>query len=82
MKCRIAVALLLLLTSFAFSAWMQDVNVSVADANGLPVEKASIEIFSEIVSGLKDLCQGIHIITIGAEDKLRMYLDAARLKKL
>lgn len=45
-------------------------------------QKASIEIFTEIVSGLKDLCQGIHIITIGAEDKLRLYLDAARLKKL
>ena len=26
-------------------------------------QKASIEIFTEIVSGLKDLCQGIHIIT-------------------
>jgi 5,10-methylenetetrahydrofolate reductase len=45
-------------------------------------QKASIEIFTEIASGLKDLCQGIHIITIGAEDKLRYYLDAARLKRL
>ncbi len=45
-------------------------------------QKASIEIFSEIVSGLKDLCQGIHIITVGAEQKLRYYLDAAKLKKL
>lgn len=45
-------------------------------------QKASIEVFTEIVSGLKDLCQGIHIITIGAEDKLRHYLDAAKLKKL
>ena len=45
-------------------------------------QKASVEIFTEIVSGLKDLCHGIHIITIGAEDKLRYYLDAARLKKL
>jgi len=45
-------------------------------------QKASIEIFAEIVSGLKDLCQGIHIITVGAEDKLRYYLDAAKLKKL
>ena len=44
--------------------------------------KTSIEIFAEIVSGLKDLCQGIHIITIGAEDKLRLYLDAAKLKRL
>ena len=44
--------------------------------------KASIEIFAEIVSDLKDLCHGIHIITVGAEDKLRYYLDAAKLKKL
>jgi len=43
-------------------------------------QKASIEIFSDIVSGLKDLCQGVHIITIGAEEKLKLYLDAARLK--
>jgi len=45
-------------------------------------QKASIEVFTEIVSGLKDLCQGIHIITIGGEDKLRYYLDAAKLKRL
>lgn len=42
-------------------------------------QKASIEIFAEIVTGLKDLCQGIHIITIGGEEKLRNYLDAAKL---
>jgi 5,10-methylenetetrahydrofolate reductase len=42
--------------------------------------KASIDVFAETVSGLKDLCQGIHIITMGAEDRLRHYLDAARLK--
>ena len=42
-------------------------------------QKASIEIFSEVVTGLKDLCQGIHIITIGGEEKLRHYLDAAKL---
>ena len=45
-------------------------------------QQASIEIFVEIVAGLKDLCQGIHIITIGAEEKLRLYLDAAKLKRL
>lgn len=44
-------------------------------------QKASIETFVEIVTGVKDLCQGIHIITIGAEDKLRYYLDAAKLKR-
>ena len=41
--------------------------------------KASIEIFSDIVCGLKDLCQGVHIITIGGDEKLRHYLDAAKL---
>ena len=41
--------------------------------------KASIEIFADTVAGLKDLCQGVHVITIGGEDKLRHYLDAARL---
>lgn len=44
--------------------------------------KASVDIFTEIVSGLKDFCDGIHIITIGAEDKLGYYLDEARLKRL
>lgn len=43
-------------------------------------QKASIEIFADIVSGLKDLCQGVHIITIGGEQKLKYYLDAAKLK--
>jgi methylenetetrahydrofolate reductase (NADPH) len=43
-------------------------------------QKTSIEIFADIVRGLRDLCQGIHIITIGAEDKLRYYLDAAKLR--
>jgi 5,10-methylenetetrahydrofolate reductase len=51
-------------------------------ASGVDRQKASIEVFAEIVSGLKDLCQGIHIITVGGEDKLRFYLDAARLKRL
>ena len=43
-------------------------------------QKASVEIFADLVKGLKDLCQGVHIITIGAEEKLRLYLDAAKLK--
>lgn len=43
-------------------------------------QKASIEIFADIVGGLKHICQGIHIITIGGEDKLKYYLDAAKLK--
>ncbi|SPD71950.1 Methylenetetrahydrofolate reductase [uncultured Desulfobacterium sp.] len=43
-------------------------------------QKASIELFAETVKGLKDLCQGIHIITIGGEEKLRLYLDSAKLR--
>jgi 5,10-methylenetetrahydrofolate reductase len=43
-------------------------------------QKASIEIFADIVTALKDLCQGVHIITIGGEEKLKYYLDAAKLK--
>jgi len=43
-------------------------------------QKASVEIFTDIVTGLKDLCQGVHIITTGGEEKLKLYLDAARLK--
>ncbi len=43
-------------------------------------QKASIEIFTDIVNGLKDLCQGVHIITIGGEEKLKLYLDSAKLK--
>jgi len=43
-------------------------------------QKASVDIFAETVQGLKDLCQGIHIITIGGEEKLRLYLDAAKLR--
>ena len=43
-------------------------------------EKASREIFAELIKGLKDLCQGIHIIPIGAEDRMQKYLDAAKLR--
>ena len=43
-------------------------------------QRASIEIFADIVNGLKQICQGVHIITIGGEDKLKYYLDAAKLK--
>ena len=43
-------------------------------------KKASIELFADIVKSLKHLCQGIHIITVGGEEKLRHYLDAAKLK--
>ncbi|MBW2323400.1 MAG: methylenetetrahydrofolate reductase [Deltaproteobacteria bacterium] len=40
---------------------------------------ASIEIFADTVAGLKELCQGIHVITVGGDEKLRHYLNAARL---
>jgi methylenetetrahydrofolate reductase (NADPH) len=42
--------------------------------------KASIELFADTVNSLKDICQGVHIITIGAEDKLGQYLNAAKLR--
>jgi methylenetetrahydrofolate reductase (NADPH) len=45
-------------------------------------EKASIEIVSDLVKGLKDLCQGVHFIPIGAEDRLSKYLDAAKLSSI
>jgi methylenetetrahydrofolate reductase (NADPH) len=42
-------------------------------------ERASIEIVRELVKGLKGLCQGVHLIPIGAEEKLSKYLDAVKL---
>ena len=43
-------------------------------------QKASIELFADTVASLKDICQGVHIITIGGEDKLADYLNAAKLR--
>jgi 5,10-methylenetetrahydrofolate reductase len=42
--------------------------------------RASIELFADLVKGLRELCQGVHIITLGGEDKLQPYLDAANLR--
>lgn len=42
-------------------------------------EKASIEIFTDIIKGLKDLCQGVHLIPLGWEDRMPQFLDAANL---
>jgi methylenetetrahydrofolate reductase (NADPH) len=42
-------------------------------------QRASVEIFAETVKGLKEMCQGVHIITLGRVDRLKAYLDAARL---
>jgi methylenetetrahydrofolate reductase (NADPH) len=48
--------------------------------DGAPDKKrASIELFADLVKGLRQLCGGIHIITLGGEDKLKPYLDAANL---
>ena len=41
-------------------------------------EKASVEIFSELVKGLKQICQGIHVVPFGAEDRVGTYLNALR----
>jgi len=49
-------------------------------AKAMDRKKASMEIFADTVKGLKDLCQGVHIITIGGEEDLRHYLDAAKLR--
>ena len=43
-------------------------------------KKASIELFADLVKGLKQTCQGVHIITLGGEDQLQPYLDAAQLR--
>jgi methylenetetrahydrofolate reductase (NADPH) len=49
--------------------------------SGTPdLEKASINLFADTVKGLKDLCQGVHIITFGGVEKLKRYMDAAKLK--
>jgi len=44
--------------------------------------KASIEIFTELVGGLRDLCQGVHIIPVGWYAKVPKFLDAAKLGTL
>ena len=43
-------------------------------------ETTSIEIFRDLVEGLKGLCRGIHVVSFGAESKLHHYLDAAKLR--
>lgn len=43
-------------------------------------KQASIELFADLVKGLKQTCHGVHIITLGGEDKLQAYLDAAQLR--
>ena len=43
-------------------------------------KKASQELFADTVNSLKDICQGVHIITIGGVDNLVEYLNAAKLR--
>jgi 5,10-methylenetetrahydrofolate reductase len=43
-------------------------------------QQASIELFADVVRGLKEVCHGLHIITLGGEDKLQPYLDAAKIR--
>jgi 5,10-methylenetetrahydrofolate reductase len=42
--------------------------------------KASVDIFAELVDGLREICHGVHIITFGGEDQLQHYLNAAKIK--
>jgi 5,10-methylenetetrahydrofolate reductase len=48
--------------------------------NAVDKRQASIELFGDLARGLKEVCNGLHIITLGGEDKLQPYLDAANLK--
>ncbi len=48
-------------------------------ANSPQKEKASIDIFTDIIKGLKDICHGVHLIPLGWEDKMPKFLDAANL---
>jgi len=45
-------------------------------------ERASIEIVRDLVKGLKEVCQGVHFIPIGAEDRISKYLEAAELSSI
>lgn len=43
-------------------------------------KQASMELFSDTINSLKDICQGIHVITIGGVENLVPYLNAAKLR--
>jgi 5,10-methylenetetrahydrofolate reductase len=43
-------------------------------------QQASIEIFATLVTSLKDICHGVHIVTIGGVNNLEQYLNAAKLR--
>lgn len=42
-------------------------------------EETSIRMVAELVEGLKDLCEGVHLMTMDEEDQLLNYLDALNL---
>ncbi|SDU07677.1 methylenetetrahydrofolate reductase [Desulfobacula phenolica] len=48
--------------------------------NATNKKKASMELFADTVKSLKDICQGVHIVTIGGVDNLVQYLNAAKLR--
>jgi methylenetetrahydrofolate reductase (NADPH) len=49
-------------------------------ARATDTRKASLELFADTVNSLKDICQGVHIITIGGVDNLVQYMNAAKLR--
>lgn len=49
-------------------------------AKATDTRKASMELFADTVNSLKDICQGVHIITVGGVDNLVQYLNAAKLR--
>ncbi|CCK79070.1 methylenetetrahydrofolate reductase [Desulfobacula toluolica] len=48
--------------------------------NATNKKKASMELFADTVKSLKDICQGVHIVTLGGVDNLVQYLNAAKLR--
>jgi 5,10-methylenetetrahydrofolate reductase len=42
-------------------------------------KEASIHIAIRLVEGMKDLCDGVHIMALGWEKKIPQILDAAKL---
>ena len=43
-------------------------------------KKASMELFADTIRNLRDVCQGVHIISMGSADHLVDYLNAAKLR--
>jgi methylenetetrahydrofolate reductase (NADH) len=43
-------------------------------------QRASVELFGDLAKGLREVCQGLHIITLGGEGQLQPYLNAANLR--